>query len=122
MNKKIMVVDDEPDILSYVVQVLELNGYEVVKAINGKDCLDKLYKSSTSPDLILLDIMMPGLCGWDVVTKIKENAKWKNIPIVFLTAKSDAMSVGLGGLTAKDYIVKPFDATDFINRINKILK
>lgn len=122
MGKKIMVVDDEPDILSTVGQMLELNGYEVIKAIDGKDCLNKLHSSSSSPDLILMDIMMPDISGWDVVAKLKENSKLKAIPIVFLTAKGDAMSVGMGGLTAMDYIVKPFDVKNLILRIKKILR
>jgi DNA-binding response OmpR family regulator len=122
MGKKIMVVDDEQDILSSVGQMLELNGYEVIKASDGRDCLDKLYSLSINPDLILLDIMMPVVSGWDVVAKLKENSKWKSIPIVFLTAKGDAMSVGMGGLSARDYIVKPFDVKNLILRIKKILK
>ena len=116
-----MVVDDEPDILTTVGQMLELSGYDVIKASNGKDCLNKLDKSSVIPDLILLDIMMPDLSGWDVAAKVKENNKWSDIPIVFLTAKADVMSVGMGGLTAADYIVKPFDVKDLIIRIKKIL-
>jgi DNA-binding response OmpR family regulator len=122
MNKKIMVVDDEPDILSTVGQMLELNGYEVIKASDGKDCLNKLYKSSINPDLIVLDIMMPDVSGWDLAAKLKENTKFKDIPIVFLTAKGDPMSVSMGGLTAMDYIIKPFDVKDLIVRIKKILK
>jgi DNA-binding response OmpR family regulator len=122
MNKKIMVVDDEPDILSTVGQMLELNGYEVIKASDGKDCLNKLYKLSINPDLIVLDIMMPDVSGWDLAAKLKENIKFKDIPIVFLTAKGDPMSVSMGGLTAMDYIVKPFDVKDLIVRIKKILK
>lgn len=122
MNKKIMVVDDEPDILSTVGQMLELNGYEVIKASDGKDCINKLYKLSINPDLIVLDIMMPDVSGWDLAAKLKENTKFKDIPIVFLTAKGDPMSVSMGGLTAMDYIVKPFDVKDLIVRIKKILK
>ena len=122
MSKKIMVVDDEPDILSTVGQMLEFSGFEVIKACDGKDCLNKLYRLTKNPDLIVLDIMMPEFSGWDVAAKLKENNKWKNIPIVFLTAKGDAMSVGMGGLTAVDYIVKPFDVKDLIIRIKNILK
>jgi DNA-binding response OmpR family regulator len=120
--KKIMVVDDEPDILSTVGQMLELSGYEVIKASDGKDCFNKLNRLLNNPDLILLDIMMPDYSGWDVAAKLKENPKWKNIPIVFLTAKGDTFSMGMGGLTAIDYIVKPFDIKDLILRINNILK
>ena len=121
MSKVIMVVDDEPDILLTVGQMLEMSGYEVIKATDGKDCLQKLEELNTTPDLILLDIMMPDESGWDVAAKIKENPDWSNIPIVFLTAKGDTMSIGMGGMAAADYIVKPFDVKDLITRINKIL-
>ena len=121
MNKKIMVVDDEPDILTTVGQMLEMSGYEVIRAVDGKECLRKLDESAINPDLILLDIMMPDVSGWDVAAKIKENPKWNNIPIVFLTAKGDTMSIGLGGMASEDYIVKPFDVKDLITRIQRIL-
>ena len=119
MTKKIMVVDDEPDILFTVGQMLEVNGYEVIKAVDGKECLDKL--NEVTPDLVLLDIMMPEMSGWDVAAKIKEKPEWSNIPIVFLTAKGDNMSIGIGGLAAEDYITKPFDIEDLKNRVQKIL-
>ena len=121
MSKKIMVVDDEPDILTTVGQMLEMSGYEVIRVIDGKECLKKMNESTTNPDLILLDIMMPDVSGWDVAAKIKENPEWRNIPIVFLTAKGDTMSVGMGGMASEDYIVKPFDVKDLIIRIQKIL-
>jgi DNA-binding response OmpR family regulator len=121
MNKKIMVVDDEPDILATVGQMLEMSGYDVIRAIDGKECIKKLNESAITPDLILLDIMMPEISGWDVAAKIKENPRWSSIPIVFLTAKGDTMSIGLGGMAAEDYIVKPFDIKDLVIRIQKIL-
>jgi len=122
MSKKIMVVDDEPDILLTVGQMLEMSGYEVVRAKDGNECIDKLNESETDPDLIILDIMMPNVSGWDVAAKLKENPRWKEIPIVFLTAKGDTMSVGMGGLAAVDYIVKPFDIKDLVTRVKKILE
>jgi len=121
MNKKIMVVDDEADILTTVGQMLEMSGFDVISATNGKECLDKLDELSNNPDLIVLDIMMPEVSGWDVAAKIKENPNWKNIPIVFLTAKGDTMSIGMGGMASVDYIVKPFDVKDLIQRIKSIL-
>ena len=121
MPKKIMVVDDEPDILFTVGQMLEISGYEVIKATDGKVAIQKLSELQTNPDLILLDIMMPEISGWDVAAKIKENPEWKDIPIVFLTAKGDTMSIGMGGLAAEDYIVKPFDIEDLKVRVEKIL-
>ena len=122
MSKKILVVDDEPDILLTVGQMLELSGFEVVRAKDGNECIDKMSEFETDPDLIILDIMMPNISGWDVAAKLKENPKWKDIPIVFLTAKGDTMSVGMGGLAAVDYIVKPFDIKDLVYRVKKILK
>ena len=119
MAKKIMVVDDEPDILITVGQMLEISGYEVIKATDGKDCLNKL--NQVIPDLVLLDIMMPETSGWDVAAKIKENPKWKHIPIVFLTAKGDTLSIGMGNMASEDYIVKPFDINDLKIRVEKVL-
>ena len=122
MNKVIMVVDDEPDILLTVGQMLEMSGYQVIKAKDGVECINKLNELITIPDLVLLDIMMPDLSGWDVAAKIKENPAWKEIQIVFLTAKGDTMSIGMGNLAAEDYIVKPFDIKDLKERIEKIIK
>ncbi|KYK23095.1 chemotaxis protein CheY [Thermoplasmatales archaeon SG8-52-4] len=122
MSKKIMVVDDEPDILTTVGQMLEMSGFEVIRAASGKECIKKLTQSSANPDLIVLDIMMPEVSGWDVAAKIKENPRWNKIPIVFLTAKGDVMSIGMGGMTSEDYIVKPFDIKDLIERVKKILE
>jgi len=119
MSKKILVVDDEPDILLTVGRMLELSGYDVVKAKNGYECLDRLKEKT--PDLIILDIMMPEMSGWDVAAKIKENNSWNEIPIIFLTAKGDTMSVGMGHLAAQDYITKPFDIEDLKVRVEKIL-
>ena len=119
---KIMVVDDEPDILFTVGQMLEMGGYEVIKAANGQEAIQKLENMPSNPDLIILDIMMPEVSGWDVAAKIKEKTEWQSIPIIFLTAKGDTMSIGMGGMTAVDYIVKPFDVKDLKERVDKILK
>jgi len=119
MTKRIMVVDDEPDILLTVGRMLEMNGYSVIKADSGDDCLKKL--NISTPDLVLLDIMMPEMSGWDVAAKIRDNPKCSEIPIIFLTAKGDTMSVGMGGLAAQDYIVKPFNIKDLKERIDQVL-
>jgi CheY-like chemotaxis protein len=122
MSKTILVVDDEPDILMSVSQTLEIFGYNIVTAKNGQECIEKLCELKNNPDLVLLDIMMPEISGWDIAAKIKDNPDWKKIPIVFLTAKGDTMSIGMGNLTAVDYIVKPFDIKDLKQRLEKILK
>ena len=115
-----MIVDDEEDIRVSVGQILEVSGYEVITAEDGQVCLESLQK--TMPDLIILDIMMPGMSGWDVAAKIKSNPNWSNIPIVFLTAKGDEMSIGVGGLASEDYIVKPFDVGELKERVEKVLQ
>lgn len=119
MSKRIMIVDDEEDIRASVGQIFEVSGYEVTKAEDGNDCLNKLERAI--PDLVILDIMMPGMNGWDVAARIKENSKWSKIPIVFLTAKGDEMSIGMGGLASKEYIVKPFDIIKLKERVEEIL-
>ena len=121
MSKVILVVDDEPDILLTVSQMLEMSGYTVIQAKDGVECINKLNELEATPDLVLLDIMMPDVSGWDVAAKIKENPSWNEIPIVFLTAKVDVMSMGMGRLASEDYIVKPFNITDLKERIDKIL-
>jgi CheY-like chemotaxis protein len=119
MPKTILIVDDEEDIRVSVGQLFEISGYQVITAQNGIDCLEKLERQI--PDIVILDIMMPGLNGWDVAAKIKQNPQWRNIPIVFLTAKGDDMSVGMGSLAAVQYIVKPFDVIQLKTSIEQIL-
>ena len=114
-----MIVDDEEDIRTSVGQIFELSGYEVTKAEDGNDCITKL--EQVSPDIVILDIMMPGMSGWDVAARIKENPQWNDIPIVFLTAKGDEMSIGLGGLASEEYIVKPFDILKLKEKVENIL-
>ena len=122
MKQKIMLVDDNTDFTYAVKKKLEKIGtnYEVINVNSGNDCL-KILQQGIKPDLILLDIMMPDLDGWDVFAKIKENPTWKNIPVVFLTAKTDAYSKGFGKIAADDYIEKPFEIDELKQRIDSIL-
>ncbi|MEA3458450.1 MAG: response regulator [Candidatus Thermoplasmatota archaeon] len=124
MKKKIMIVDDEPDIIFSIRKVLEEKAgdlYNIVSAENGKQCLE-LLKNDEMPDLILLDIMMPEMNGWVLYDMIKNNASWKDIPVVFLTARKDKLAVGAGELLGDDYITKPFESEGLVNRIDKVLK
>ena len=120
--KKIMVVDDEEDQLFTIKKTLEYadKEYEVITLNNGNNCLQYL-KNNEKPDLILLDIMMPEMTGWELYDKIKENDDWRNIPVVFLTARTDETAEKAGKFFGEDYIEKPFDAEDLIKRINKII-
>jgi len=122
MSSKIMVVDDEPDTVGLVTLVLESEGYEIMPAYNGKDALDML--NDTKPDLILLDIMMPDIDGWDVYRSIRENNETKDIPVVMLTAKAQSIDkmIGLHVIGADGYITKPFGRRELVDGVKKHLK
>ena len=114
-----MVVDDEPDTVDLIKLVLETEGFEVISAYSGKECLEKL--KIEKPSMILLDLMMPGMDGWEVFHEIKK--KYQDIPIAILTISDrdiDKM-LGLHVLKADDYIIKPFGRQELIDRIRRIL-
>lgn len=121
MAKKIMIVDDEPDVVDLVKLVLKSEGYDVVTAGSGKEALEKIGKEM--PDLVLLDIMMPGMDGWEVHQKIKSNPKTQGIPVAMLTAKSQSIDkmIGLHVVQVDDYITKPFGRSELLERVKKIL-
>ncbi len=117
-----MIVDDEPAIrLSVKEGLRSMNvDYEIVEADGAKECFNKL-DNEDPPDLILLDIMMPEMDGWEVFDKLKDNPSWNNIPIIFLTARTDDIAKKAGSFMAVDYIEKPFDLDDLKNRIDKVI-
>ena len=121
--KKIMVVDDEPDQTQTVKRVLEGSGdnYEVICVDSGVQCLE-LLKDNQIPDLILLDVMMPKMDGWETFQKIKENPSWRKIPVVFLTVRADEFAEDAGSFLGDDYIKKPYEIDDLKRRIDKVLK
>jgi len=118
-----MIVDDKEDIRELVKEGLEHidKEYSVVSICSGEDCVHSL-KAEDPPDIILLDIMMPEMDGWNVFAVIKENPTWRNIPIIFLSAKSDPYSKGIGQMGADDYIEKPFSVKELKERIEKVLQ
>ncbi len=122
--KKIMLVDDEKDQIFYIKTSFEnLFGkdYSVVPAESGEKCFELLNKKNI-PDLILLDIMMPKMNGWEVFDKLRANPSWKNIPIIFLTARTDEFAEHAGALIAEDYIKKPIEIKELKTRIDNVLK
>lgn len=122
MNK-VMVVDDEPDqivTLQYLFKNYDTK-YELVGANSGGECLE-LLKNGEQPDIILLDIMMPGMSGWEVFDKLKDNPSWKDIPIVFLTARTDTLAEDAGTFLGEDYIEKPFEIDELIKRVDAIIE
>jgi CheY-like chemotaxis protein len=119
-EKTIMVVDDNPDIITIVRTILEGKGFNVLSAASGAECLAAL--KTQKPDLIVLDIMMPEMDGLEVLTRLKAMSEFTNVPVVLLTAKVQYEDV-LGGykLGADYYITKPFTSTQLINGINLLL-
>jgi len=87
---------------------------------SGKECFELLNKGY-QPDLILLDIMMPQMSGWEVFDRIKENPPWNTISVIFLTARTDRIAKNAGGFLGDDYIEKPFEISDVKSRIEKVL-
>lgn len=118
MKEKILVVDDEEEILNLLEIYLSNEGYTVIKAIDGYSALDIL--KIEKPHLIVLDIMMPGIDGIEVLKEIRKNI---NIPIIMLSAKGQNTDKITGLLTgADDYITKPFDQLEFIVRVKTLLR
>lgn len=119
--KKILVIDDYPDNVFLLQDRLEQEGFEVIKAYDGGMGIQKAVEEQ--PDLILLDIMMPGISGYDVCKKLTSQDKTKLIPIILLTALSEADNLKEGLMAgAFDYIKKPFNKTELIARINSALR
>ena len=122
--KKIMLVDDEKDQIFFIKTSFEnLFGkeYTFVPAESGEKCFESLNKKNI-PDLILLDIMMPKMNGWEVFDRLRANPEWKNIPIIFLTARTDEFAEHAGVLIAEDYIKKPIEIKELKTRMDNVLK
>ncbi len=114
-----MVVDNEPDIVDLTRTVLEIGGYQVVPAYSGEECLKLLEKESV--DLILLDIMMPGMSGWDVFNRIKRNDKGIKVAFMSVLEISEKRKQVLLDEGLADYIMKPFDKDTLLNKVDTIL-
>ena len=121
MRQTILVVDDEPDIVEIIQYNLEKSGFDVIVAEDGPVALDKA--RDESPDLIVLDLMLPGLEGTDVCRILKQDERTRSIPILMLTAKSEEIDRIIGlELGADDYVVKPFSPREIALRIKNILR
>ncbi len=115
---KILVVDDDKNICELIRLYIEKEGYTVILAHNGEDAIVKF--EINKPDLILLDIMLPGLDGWQVCREIRKKS---SIPIIMITAKGETFDKVLGlELGADDYVVKPFDAKEIVARVKAVLR
>ncbi len=118
---KILVVEDNPDILELVAYNLEAQGYEVTRAMTGENGLSQATR--VSPDLVVLDVMLPGINGLDVCRKLKQNEATRALPVILLTAKSEDADIISGlELGADDYITKPFSPKVLIARVRAVLR
>lgn len=118
--KKILIVDDELDIVESLKFVLETSGYSCYTALNGEDGL-KLAKELI-PDLIILDVMMPKINGYKISRLLKYDNKYKNIPILMITARSQEEDKLIGEETGADeYVTKPFDLEEVLRLVEKHL-
>src|SRR5690349_13462689 len=120
--KSILCVEDEPEMIDLIRLILGRRGFEVKGAAGGVEGL-KLIRQNP-PDLVLLDLMMPDMDGWEVYQQMKADEKTKNIPVIVVTAKAQSIDKVLGLHIAKvdDYITKPFSPQDLMNSVEKVLK
>lgn len=120
MTAKILVVDDEPDVLLLCRVNLEFEGYDVIEAHDGEEAIRKVFEEK--PSLILLDVMMPGLDGWKVLEMLKDDASTQDIPVVMLTAKVREVDQ-IQGLSegAADYVTKPFNPLALSRTVKDVL-
>ncbi len=119
-TKNILCIEDEPEMIDLIRLILGRRGFEVIGAAGGKEGLEKLRQEP--PDLVLLDLMMPDLDGWEVYQQMKADEKTKDIPVIVVTAKAQSIDKVLGLHIAKvdDYIAKPFSPQDLLNSVDKV--
>jgi DNA-binding response OmpR family regulator len=121
MPKEILIVDDEPSIVVPIQFLMEQQGYSVLVAENGEDALDVIYKYK--PDLILLDIMLPRIDGYEVCEIVRLDPEYRNIKIIFLTAKGREVEIAKGlALGANAYVTKPFSNTELVAKVKELLE
>ncbi len=121
MPKEILIVDDEPSIVVPVQFLMQQQGYTVLVAEDGHDALDMIYKYQ--PDLVLLDIMLPGIDGYEVCEIVRLNPKLRNVKIIFLTAKGREVEIAKGlALGADAYITNPFSNAELVAKVKSVLE
>jgi DNA-binding response OmpR family regulator len=118
---RILYIEDEPEMIELTRMVLEREGFEVLGAMGGNEGLEKIKQEK--PDLILLDLMMPEMDGWEVYRRIKVDKDMADIPIIIVTAKTQSVDKALGLHVAKvdDYITKPFGPQDIVDSVQRVL-
>jgi len=119
--RRILCIEDEPEMIDLIRLILNRKGFEVFGASGGEDGINKVRQQK--PDLVLLDLMMPVVDGWEVYQQMKADDETKNIPVIVVTAKAQSIDKVLGLHIAKvdDYIAKPFSPKDLINSVERVL-
>ena len=122
MPKRILIVEDEPELRRAIQLILDLDGYDTLTARGGAEGLEMLDQQPV--DLLILDLMMPGVDGWEVLRQLKAQGKIEIIPVILLTAKDQPIDkmLGLKVFGVKDYVTKPFERKDFLERVGKALE
>jgi DNA-binding response OmpR family regulator len=116
----VLVVDDDPVILKLLEVNFEMEGFEVIRASDGAEGLERAREMR--PDIVILDVMMPRMTGYEVAKALREDAGTAHIPIIFVTARAQSSDVERGmELGVADYVTKPFDPLDLIARVNTLL-
>ncbi|RJP33062.1 MAG: DNA-binding response regulator [Actinobacteria bacterium] len=121
MAEKILVVDDDREMVELIELFLSNAGFLTLSAYSGEEALEKTFKEK--PDLILLDIMMPKIDGWEVLRRIKNDPEVQNTPVAFITARTQNIDkmIGLSVMKAAGYITKPFSKQELLTEVRRIL-
>lgn len=120
MAKRVLIVDDEPNIVTALEFLLEKRGYEVRVAVNGEAAMAEV--EAFKPDLVLLDVMMPKVSGYEVCQRMRANPQWRGIKIVMLSAKGREVEVSKGmSLGADLYVTKPFSSAELVATIDGLV-
>jgi len=121
MPKEILIVDDEPDVVVPIQFLMEQQGYRVMAAERGEDALDLIYHYK--PDLVILDIMLPGIDGYEVCEIIRLDLYYRDVKIMFLTAKGREVDIAKGlALGADAYLTKPFSNDELVAKVKELLE
>ena len=121
MPKEILIVDDEPDVVVPIQFLMEQQGYRVMAAERGEDALDLIYHYK--PDLVILDIMLPGIDGYEVCEIIRLDLNYRDVKIMFLTAKGREVDIAKGlALGADAYLTKPFSNDELVAKVKELLE
>ena len=121
LKKKIVIIEDEPDILEVLSYNLKREGFDVSHALDGIKGLALIEK--VEPDLVILDLMLPGLDGLEICRRIKGGEKLKHIPVIMVTAKGEESDIVIGlGIGADDYVAKPFSPRELVARVNAAIR